>query len=752
MFKNMRLALKIGGGFGIVLVLTFGIACMGIIGIQRLKQMNATTAASARILNYMKTATIAGKNYVILKNHSYIAEVQKNIEKIDVEVKNLQKTFSDQKTFLLLDDIAKGSQNYYNEILIFSQLDKEKEGYINNLDRAFSFFLTNLSEIHARHESDLINLERTNSSSARVLDRVTKMNDVANIMFLIYQSALNYERYIHVNDMVYIDKTKATINEALAQSKNLEARLVKAEDKEQIKKILVALKEFDGYLDEYVTRTDKQIIEQGKAAESGLLTTNNAQAINDESTKNLVDLILIISWLVFITSVIAILAGILLAIFITRGITVAMRKGINFAFLIAGGDLSAELDIDQADEIGQLGSALQNMLVRLRKIVEEVNIATMNVSSGSNQLSTASQQISQGATEQAASVEEVASSMEEMASNIKQNADNALQTEKLAKQSAVSAEEGGKAVFATVSAMKEIASKIGIIEEIARSTNMLALNASIEAARAGEYGKGFAVVASEVGKLAERSQKEAGEISKLSIESVSIAEQAGSTIAAILPEIQRTAELVQEISAASNEQSEGADQINAALLQLDKVVQQNASISEESAAMSEELAGQSHQLQNAMSFFKITQQKDAKNKLSETVRLNSGGEKKLPLKQISSKIEGSRSQKGSVTPTVEARITQSKRVPSKTDKLEQPKPVPSATPKQEPPKPVAGATTSLESSKPKITKEVKLQQSKPAAKKDVPSGAIPLSGINLILDDDTKTHGRDSLDNEFQEF
>lgn len=153
--------------------------------------------------------------------------------------------------------------------------------------------------------------------------------------------------------------------------------------------------------------------------------------------------------------------------------------------------------------------------------------------------------------------------------------------------------------------MKEIAVKISIIEEIARSTNMLSLNASIEAARAGEFGKGFAVVAAEVGKLAERSQREAGDISRLSLESVKIAELAGKTIGILIPEIKRTAELVQEISAASNEQSSGAQQVNQAIMQLDRVVQQNASVSEESASMAEELSSQSAQLLSAIEYFKI---------------------------------------------------------------------------------------------------------------------------------------------------
>jgi methyl-accepting chemotaxis protein len=216
--------------------------------------------------------------------------------------------------------------------------------------------------------------------------------------------------------------------------------------------------------------------------------------------------------------------------------------------------------------------------------------------------------MSQGATEQAASLEEISSSMEQMTSNIRQNAENAMTTEKISHKSSQIAEEGGKAVNDTVEAMKLIASKIGIIEEIARSTNMLALNASIEAARAGEYGKGFAVVASEVGKLAERSQKEAGEISKLSTESVQVAERAGVTINGMIPEIKRTAELVQEISAASAEQNSGAEQINAAIMQLDQVVQQNASASEESASMSEELASQAEEMHATISFFKIDEE------------------------------------------------------------------------------------------------------------------------------------------------
>lgn len=280
-----------------------------------------------------------------------------------------------------------------------------------------------------------------------------------------------------------------------------------------------------------------------------------------------------------------------------------LRKGVVFAQAVASGDLTKTIDLNQKDEIGQLSSALNDMVAKLASIVNDVMAASDNVASGSQELSATAQQMSQGATEQAASAEEISSSMEEMTSSIKQNADNSSQTEKIAIKSASDAKEGGKAVNETVSAMKEIATKISIIEEIARQTNLLALNAAIEAARAGEHGKGFAVVASEVRKLAERSQSAAGEISQLSSSSVAIAEQAGDMLQKMLPDIQRTAELVQEISASSKEQDTGAEQVNKAIQQLDQVIQQNASASEEMASTSEELSSQAEQLQHSISYF-----------------------------------------------------------------------------------------------------------------------------------------------------
>ena len=304
-------------------------------------------------------------------------------------------------------------------------------------------------------------------------------------------------------------------------------------------------------------------------------------------------------------ALIAMALSVVLTLIITRGIVRPLEEAVLVSHGLADGNLNLNIEVKSTDETGQLLTAMKNMVERLKLVVADVKTASDNVASGSQQLSAGSEQMSQGTTEQAASAEEASSSIEQMNATIKQNADNAQQTEKIALKSAADATESGKAVSQTVGAMKDIAGKISIIEEIARQTNLLALNAAIEAARAGEHGKGFAVVAAEVRKLAERSQTAAGEISDLSASSVEVAEKAGAMLAKLVPDIQKTAELVQEISAASKEQTSGADQINAAIQELNQVIQQNAGAAEEMSSTAEELSSQAQQLQGTIAFFKV---------------------------------------------------------------------------------------------------------------------------------------------------
>jgi methyl-accepting chemotaxis protein len=285
-----------------------------------------------------------------------------------------------------------------------------------------------------------------------------------------------------------------------------------------------------------------------------------------------------------------------------NALIVSMNEITSAAEEIAGGNLTVIIRERSAQD--KLMHALAAMVGGLTQTVSDIRVIAGEVSSASQAIATASIQVSKGASSQAAAAEEASSSMEEMVSNIKQNADNAQQTDKIANKSSHDAQATGKSVLEAVSAMKEIANKISIIEEIARQTNLLALNAAIEAARAGEHGKGFAVVAAEVRKLAERSQKAASEINKLSGSTVKVSEESGEMLEKLVPDIQRTAELVQEITAASKEQDTGAEQINKALQQLEQVIQQNASASEEMASTTEQLTGQADQLVSALSFFR----------------------------------------------------------------------------------------------------------------------------------------------------
>ncbi|WP_372395442.1 methyl-accepting chemotaxis protein [Azospirillum sp. HJ39] len=346
---------------------------------------------------------------------------------------------------------------------------------------------------------------------------------------------------------------------------------------------------------------------------------------------------------VSLSLLIAIIAGAYIAISIARG----LGKAVGLANAVAIGDLGQQVEVSSDDEIKDLvsalngmtanlrttagiadeisrgnltvqakplsdldtlGMALETMLEKLRMVVTDASSAADNVAAGSQELSASSEELSQGATEQASAAEQASASMEEMAANIKQNAENATQTEKIARQSSKDAQASGEAVSRTVQAMQTIAEKISIVQEIARQTDLLALNAAVEAARAGEHGRGFAVVASEVRKLAERSQGAAAEISSLSTESTKIAQEAGQMLARLVPDIRKTAELVEEISAACREQDIGAEQINQAIQQLDKVTQQNSSASEQMAATSEELSSMATQLQDTISYFVVEEQ------------------------------------------------------------------------------------------------------------------------------------------------
>lgn len=319
-----------------------------------------------------------------------------------------------------------------------------------------------------------------------------------------------------------------------------------------------------------------------------------------------------------------------------NALIVAQNQIIEKSILISNGDLTVELK--KRSEKDLLMQSLNEMVRSTSKTIDEFRNASDNIASAGGQISSGSQQMSQGASEQASSTEEISSSMEEMVSNIQQNTENAQQTQKIAVSAVEGIRKGSNSVSIAVESMKNIADKIKIINDIAFQTNILALNAAVEAARAGEHGRGFAVVASEVRKLAERSKIAADEIDGLSKSGVAISVEAGTQLAKIVPEIEKTANLVQEIAAASIEMNSGAMQVNNAIQQLSMVTQQNAASSEEMATSSEEMSSQADRLREIIVFFRTGNERDFK--IKEKKKLTTIKQTHMPLPHLTSFSKG----------------------------------------------------------------------------------------------------------------
>ncbi|WP_338668845.1 methyl-accepting chemotaxis protein [Pseudodesulfovibrio methanolicus] len=318
-----------------------------------------------------------------------------------------------------------------------------------------------------------------------------------------------------------------------------------------------------------------------------------------------------VAWMIGIGLLIVVVVPIVIIFWVVEySVKRPIQQCAELASDIAQGNLESRTCKMRSDEMGIILEGMCDMNAHLADTISHIRDISGEVAEGCSELSMASDNLSQGANRQAAGIEEIAASLEEMSGSIRQTADIAAKTETTATKASRDAETGGQAVARTVEAMKKIADEIGIIEEIARQTNLLALNAAIEAARAGEAGKGFAVVAAEVRKLAERSGTAAAGISELSSSSVAVAEEAGELLKRMVPDIKNTAELIQEISAAASEQSQGIEQVSKGIQDSESVVQQNASTAEEVAATAASLSDSSKSLHEAIGHFKLGDKDD----------------------------------------------------------------------------------------------------------------------------------------------
>lgn len=611
MFKSMTLAKKLILGFSVVLVL---LILVGVIGYRALEQASGgfqdyrglakQTNLSGRVQANMLMVRMNVKDFIITGSDKDLAQYQEYLMKTTEFVEQAEELIVDPKRAEMVDDSAVKLKQYSAAFSTVVELMKQRNevvtGVANVVGPAAERKLTQIL-ISARDDGD---------AEAAYLASL----GVRNLLLI----RLYVMKFLETNQQDAMDRVEAEMAALQKVFVELDTSL---QDPERRAALSGAVEDVEAYTKGYKEIT--QVIFERNELINGTLDLLGPQIAADVeniklSVKEEQDVLgpklqasnASAVQMIIILVVTAIVLGCLIALFLVRG--VLAQLGSDPAIIekmmeaLAGGDLTQHLELTDKNRQSVYGS-VAGMVLQLRDVVENVKSASDNVASGSQELSASSEEMSQGATEQAAAAEEASSSMEQMAANIRQNADNAMQTEKIAVKSSEDAKNGGEAVTQTVKAMKDIAEKISIIEEIARQTNLLALNAAIEAARAGEHGKGFAVVASEVRKLAERSQSAAAEISDLSSNSVEVAEKAGSMLTQMVPDIQRTAELVQEIAAASKEQDTGADQVNKAIQQLDQVIQQNASASEEMASTSEELSSQAEQLQDTISFFKLAE-------------------------------------------------------------------------------------------------------------------------------------------------